>query len=257
MHQNDTPNLEHFKDLLPVAMNQTIGEVINARDLHRSLGSKQHFSDWLKRRLEEAMAVEGQDFCVVDGIINLWRSEPESKNQRIEYALTLDTAKHIAMLEKNDSGRAIRQYFIETEKRRALPFNPSDSVSVLEFALSEARAAKEAKYQLELAAPKVEAFDALMDSSGLMYVSDAAKALKTGQVRLFAFLRDAGVLMSDRDHWNVPYQTHIDNGRFEIKLNTVKIVRDGVETEKTTQTTFVTAKGLEYIRKLLERERAA
>jgi anti-repressor protein len=245
--------LPDFNSLLPIHNRPEVGAVVDARALHKALEVRRDFSNWLKGRLEEAFAVENQDYCVVDDSPNLASSVLEYNNYQINYALTLDIAKHIAMLEKTPIGRKIRQYFIESEKhsRQVLPFDPTNAVSVLEYALSQAR-------QLEAAQPKAAAFDHLMDSSSLYSVAEAAKLLGTGQVRLFTILRDAGVLMSHQHNWNQPYQQHIDAGRFEVKTTTFEVkTRDGKLETRSSTTTWVTARGLDYIRKLLEKERAA
>lgn len=83
---------------------------VNARELWQKLESKRKFGDWIKDRLDGF--TEGQDFTVhkiVKG--NDGRFRPT------EYIISLDVAKHIAMLERNEQGRKIRQYFIEVEKQ--------------------------------------------------------------------------------------------------------------------------------------------
>ena len=83
---------------------------VNARELWQKLESKRQFGDWIKDRLDGF--TEGQDFTVhkiVKG--NDGRFRPT------EYIISLDVAKHIAMLERNEQGRKIRQYFIEVEKQ--------------------------------------------------------------------------------------------------------------------------------------------
>ena len=101
-------------DELIFIMTAKIGEeivnAVNARSLWQRLESKQDFSTWIKDRLEGFTA--GKDFTVhkiVDGK-NRVRFAP------IDYIISLDVAKHIAMLERNERGRKIRQYFIEVEK---------------------------------------------------------------------------------------------------------------------------------------------
>ena len=80
---------------------------VDARELWVALKSKRDFSTWIKDRLVDFE--EDKDFSP-----NLAKSS--LGRPAIEYILTLDTAKHLAMLERNEQGRKIRQYFIEVEK---------------------------------------------------------------------------------------------------------------------------------------------
>lgn len=84
---------------------------VNARELWQKLESKQRFSDWIKDRLEGF--TEGQDYVFHKITKNL----PRGGRPEVDYIISLDVAKHIAMLERNEKGRKIRQYFIEVEKQ--------------------------------------------------------------------------------------------------------------------------------------------
>ena len=86
-------------------------KTVNARDLWKALGSKRQFGNWIEDRLSEF--IEGQDFTV-NNFVN--GRDANGKFTAKDYILTLDVAKHLAMLERNDQGRKIRQYFIEIEK---------------------------------------------------------------------------------------------------------------------------------------------
>ncbi|MEI7489374.1 MAG: antA/AntB antirepressor family protein [Chryseobacterium sp.] len=88
-------------------------QVVSARELHAYLESKQDFSTWIKSRIKKYGFIENQDFEVLHNFVE--REIGSSK--RIEYALTLDCSKEIAMVEGNEKGKQARQYFIEFEKK--------------------------------------------------------------------------------------------------------------------------------------------
>lgn len=107
--------------------------------------------------------------------------------------------------------------------------------------------AYEQAIQIETMQPKVEAFDALLDTKNSMTMNQAAKTLETGRNRLFEFLRAQDILMSSGPNLNLPAQRYIDDGYFTVRLVTIT----HSDWSETKSQTLVTAKGLEYIRKKL------
>ena len=86
----------------------------NARNLHAFLGIGKMFAHWIKDRLGEYGFVENQDVVIA---CQNWQAKGRGGHNRKEYHLTLDTAKELAMVERNEKGRQIRRYFIECEKK--------------------------------------------------------------------------------------------------------------------------------------------
>lgn len=91
-------------------------------------------------------------------------------------------------------------------------------------------------------------YDDLMNTEGLMSVNTCAKELQIGEYTLFAYLRKKKVFFYDKDMVNVPYERFRKEGKFAVKETPC---HDG----KFRATTYVTKKGLEYIRKLLHRDK--
>ncbi|EED0777697.1 antA/AntB antirepressor family protein [Escherichia coli] len=86
--------------------------LVNARDLHGFLEVGKDFSNWIRARLNEYGFVENLDYILFSP--NLAKTPGR---RRKDYHLTLDTAKELAMVERNEKGRQIRRYFIECEKK--------------------------------------------------------------------------------------------------------------------------------------------
>ncbi|EOZ4245713.1 antA/AntB antirepressor family protein [Escherichia coli] len=85
--------------------------LVNARDLHGFLEVGKDFSNWIRAKLNEYGFVENLDYILFSP--NL----AKTPGRRKDYHLTLDTAKELAMVERNEKGRQIRRYFIECEKK--------------------------------------------------------------------------------------------------------------------------------------------
>jgi phage anti-repressor protein len=94
-------------------------KVVSARDLHDYLECGKDFSSWIKHRISKYGFSENLDYTVLTQM-----GEPDSQRVKIEYALTLDMAKELGMLEGNDKGREIRKYFIKIEKQAQADFTP-------------------------------------------------------------------------------------------------------------------------------------
>ena len=121
------------------------------------------------------------------------------------------------------------------------PKIPQDIEEVLEMALELARDRKRLLAQVEEDAPKVECYNALMDSNDCLDFSHFAKSVGVGRNILFRNLREMGVLMSD----NLPYQEYMDRGYFRVVEGTYN--NGGYN--KIYQRTLITPKGQDYIQK--------
>ena len=104
---------------------------VNARDLHQFLENKREFATWMKQRIEQYEFVEGQDYVVFDKFVK----NSNGGRPTIEYALTIDMAKELSMVENNEKGRMARKYFIECERKSKKETNTlDDKLKVIEFA---------------------------------------------------------------------------------------------------------------------------
>ncbi|MEZ4904332.1 MAG: antA/AntB antirepressor family protein [Spirosomataceae bacterium] len=82
--------------------------VISAREIHGFLGVQTDFTDWCKRMFEYGFE-ENKDY-------SLLKIGERNAHNKVDYLLTLDTAKEIGMIQKTAKGREIRNYFILCEK---------------------------------------------------------------------------------------------------------------------------------------------
>lgn len=92
-------------------------------------------------------------------------------------------------------------------------------------------------------APKVECYNALMDSQDCLDFGHFAKNIGLGRNKMFERLRDMGVLMWD----NIPYAEYMNRGYFRVVEGTYK----NGEYNKIYQKTLITPKGQVYLQKRL------
>jgi anti-repressor protein len=97
------------------SINEQTLDTVNARDLHTFLELGRDFSNWIKARIAQYGFEEGEDFILI-------RQNGRTKNQggdrrSMNYFITLDMAKELAMVERNEKGKQARRYFIDCEKQ--------------------------------------------------------------------------------------------------------------------------------------------
>lgn len=106
---NNTLELGLAENVGSGLMPEVINGKVDARSVHEALEVNSGFSNWWKRRIDDFGFVEGEDF---------FSSNLTGKHgNRMDYDVTLDMAKELAMVERNEMGRKMRRYFIECEKK--------------------------------------------------------------------------------------------------------------------------------------------
>ncbi|WP_181997116.1 phage antirepressor KilAC domain-containing protein [Corynebacterium diphtheriae] len=228
--------------IIPLVNNDGIQAVLG-RDLHDFLEVKERYTQWIARHIEKYSFSEGQDFI---------RDFGKSTGGRPleNHVLSMDMAKELAMLQGNAKGKQARQYFIECEKKaRAPKINGAEltRLELIQIAMSAEteRLALEAKNK-ELA-PKAEAFESFIDSTGKYSIGAVAKMLGMGQNKLFRELRNRGVLISKGAMRNTPYQQYMHH--FEVKAHEYE--RSSGEMG-CSYTTYVQPSGIDFIRRKLD-----
>lgn len=97
-------------DLVPVYETSTGEKVVYGSELHEVLGVRTPYKDWSTRRLNDIDAVENEDFEAAQ------ICAPSGQTKK-DHIIKLDTAKEMAMLERNEKGKQVRRYFIQVEKK--------------------------------------------------------------------------------------------------------------------------------------------
>ena len=97
-------------ELVPVYETSTGEKVVYGSELHEVLGAPSVYREWIKRRLSDIDATENEEYQGVE------ISTPSGQTKK-DHIIKLDTAKEMAMLERNEKGKQVRKYFIQVEKK--------------------------------------------------------------------------------------------------------------------------------------------
>ena len=235
-----------MSQLLKIELNENQEPIISGRELHEKLDVNSNYTTWFKRMCDYGF-IENVDFITC--FPNL-ETDLHGGQNKVDHAIKLDMAKEIAMLQRSEKGKAIRQYFIQVEKE----YNSPEKIMAraLHIANNQINDLKLTNSELEETIknqkPKVLFAEAVETSETSILVGELAKILKqkgldVGQNKLFELLRQDGYLMKQGSSKNMPTQKAMDIGLFEIKES---IVAQPNGTTRVTKTPKVTGKGQVY-----------
>lgn len=225
---------------------------VSARDLHDFLEVKTAYKDWFPRMCEYGFT-EGEDFNPLK--IERVQNEGERMVTRTvdDAVLTIDMAKELCMIQRNEKGKQARQYFLQIEK----DWNSPEKVMARALQIAGDKL-KRLENKVEADVPKVLFADAVSASKTSILVGELAKLLKQngvdiGQHRLFRWMRENGYLIRrNGTDFNMPTQKSMDLGLFTVKETAITHSDGTVTVSKTAK---VTGKGQQYfIQKFLGEE---
>ncbi len=201
--------------LIPITENEG-KKAVNARDLHAFLESKQQFADWIKFRIDKYDFVENQDFQVFHNLMN----NPNGGRPLTEYALSIDMAKELSMVEGNEKGKEARRYFIACEKELSFLSSPSyqisDPIKRAEVWIEEEKKRQQLALENSMLKPKAEYFENLVERRLLTNVRDTAKQIGLHQNTFVSLLIEHKFAYRDARKKLKPYSVYTPS-YFEMK----------------------------------------
>lgn len=212
---------------------------LSARELHKELNVTDRFTRWFERMGEYGFE-ENIDFTSVKSstLVN-----NGATRELQDYQITLDMAKEIAMLQRNEKGKEIRRKLIELEKA----WNSPEKVMARALDIAHKTIAN-LQIENEEMKPKAIFADAVATSDTSILIGDLAKLIKQngtdiGQKRLFERMRNDGYLIKKGTSKNMPTQMAMKKELFEVKE---RVISNPDGSTRITRTTKVTGKGQIY-----------
>ncbi|WP_313894909.1 phage antirepressor KilAC domain-containing protein [Psychrobacillus sp.] len=223
--------------------------IISGRELHKFLESNERYSKWFSRMLTYGF-VEGVDFTSGQKSTVVNNGALRTLD---DHELTIDMAKEISMIQRNERGAQARRYFLQVEKM----WNSPEMIIKRAHEFLE-KQVLELQENIDRNKSKVFFAEAVEVSKNAILVKDLATLLKQngidiGQNRLFEWLRNNDYLCAGKTMRNKPTQRAMDMKLFEISTH----LHSGSDGEFYTKyTPKVTGKGQAYfINKLLNKEK--
>lgn len=88
-------------------------QLVSARELHEFLDVTERFQQWFDKRVKKYEFIEDEDFTSVKTFTVVNNG---AKKELQDYAITIEMAKELSMVQDNAKGKVARKYFIQCEK---------------------------------------------------------------------------------------------------------------------------------------------
>ena len=252
-----------MKALIPLQRHSLAGEAVqtvNGRDLHVFLQDNRDFSTWLKSRIEQYRFVENSDFFCspISG-----SKENRGGHNRLDYHLTIDMAKELAMVERSGRGKEARQYFLQCERRAQAipsPLEPTigevlrNPAHLRDLLLGQTERVLQLEATVAEHRPQVAAMERMAGADGDTNLTKTAKVLGMQPMTFIRWLADKVWIYrrGDSGAWTA-YQPRLDQG---VLVHRVRVIERTDGTPRMVDQVMVTPKGIAKLAAALEQERS-
>lgn len=198
-----------MNDIIKVNYN-TDQPTVSARELHEFLEVKDPYRNWFPRMCEYGFE-ESKDF-------RTFLCETSGGRPKHDAEITIDMAKELCMLQRNERGKQARQYFLQLER----DWNSPEKVMARALQIAEKKIntlsaeLSKATVQNTIMQPKSDYFDKLVERNTLTNFRETANQLGVGQKVLVNFLLEKKYIYRDKMGKIMPYADKND-GLFTIK----------------------------------------
>lgn len=190
---------------------------VSARELHEFLEVGTAYKDWFPRMCEYGFE-RGRDFNPLKNEQVRFEGNRTVKRTVDDAEITIDMAKELCMLQRNERGKLARQYFLQLER----DWNSPEKVMARALQIAEKKIStltadlSKATVQNAIMAPKADYFDELVERNTLTNFRETAKQLGVKQKAFINFLMERKFIYRDKRGKLLPYADKND-GLFEVK----------------------------------------
>lgn len=196
-----------MKDLIPIKV-ENDQQLLSARDLHKGLGLKKQFTDWVKQNFKDFE--ENTDFVFTPQSVNM----PNGGTKQIkDYFLTIDMAKQLCLMSRTEKGKQYRKYLIEVERK----WNDPQEVVKRGYAILQNENTqlklenKNLTVQLEESNKKASYLDIILGTPDALAITQIAADYGYGAVSFNKLLKQVGIQHKVNGQW-ILYKVYMGKG---------------------------------------------
>ncbi len=235
-----------MQELIKIELNENQEPIVNGRELYHVLDIKTPYTQWFERMKEYGFS-ENIDFTSLSQNCE----KPQGGRPEINHAIKLDMAKEIAMIQRNENGKKVRQYFIQVEK----DFNSPEKIMARALKFAEQRLNvlqlenTQQKQIIGELKPKADYLDKILQSKALVTITAIAKDYGMSAKELNKKLHNLKIQFKQGHQWFL-YSKYHDCGYTHSETVEYKH-KDG--TMDTTMNTKWTQKGRLFLYDILKK----
>jgi anti-repressor protein len=240
-------------NLIPINVNQNDEQYVSGRDLHMFLEISTRYNDWFKRMCEYGF-VESVDYTP---ITQKRVTAQGNTTKQTDHNLSIEMAKQLCMLARNDKGREAREYFIAVERDWNSPEKVmSRALKIANNVINEQKALiAQQEQQIAEFQPVRDYVDEILSSTSTLTTTQVAADYDLSARALNQILHEAKIQRNVNGQW-ILYKSEMGKGY--TKSETFTFTRNDGRLDSKIQTKWtqkgrlriheiLTAKGIEAV----------